>query len=524
MLGKRSHGAIRANRGQVTPMRNVVFITADQWRADCVGAAGHPVVRTPNIDRLAAEGVRFARHFTQAAPCAPARACLYTGLYQMTNRVVRNGTPLDARHLTLAQAMRGLGYDPTLFGYTDTGLDPRSTVPEDPWLRTYEGILPGMTVRTFLPEYPGPWLSWLAARGVEIPGSWQNVYMPADGEPALWGKPPRYGADETQTAFLVGEFERWVSEQRAPWFCHLSFLMPHPPFVVPEPYCSMYDPASGPAFARAAHFEVEAQKHPYLRYVQEALRKHERIYGPPGPTTDGSEADARQVRATYWGMVSEVDAQIGRIRSILEKAGQWDDTLFIVTSDHAEQLGDHHLWGKLGFYDQSYAVPLIIRDPGRRATAGRVVEDFTEAVDLMPTIVDLLGGAVPNHLDGRPLTTYLDGGAPAEPRREVHWEFDFRDGADQRPAKHLGIGFDDCALAVIRDERFKYVHFAGLPPLLFDIANDPAELVNLAEDPAYQSVRIAYAERMLAWRARHLDRRLSGIELTEAGPVDGRAG
>eukprot|EP01037_Dinobryon_pediforme_P043276 gene43276-54206_t len=121
-------------------MTNVILITADQWRADCLGAAGHPVVKTPNIDRLAAEGVRFARHYGQAAPCSPARACLYTGLYQMTNRVVRNGTPLDHRHLTLAQAARALGYDPTLFGYTDIAVDPRTTTPADPWLRTYEGI------------------------------------------------------------------------------------------------------------------------------------------------------------------------------------------------------------------------------------------------------------------------------------------------------------------------------------------------------------------------------------------------
>lgn len=503
-------------------MTNVLLITADQWRADCVGAAGHPVVKTPHIDRLAAEGVRFARHFGQAAPCAPARACLYTGLYQMTNRVVRNGTPLDARHLTLAQAARALGYDPTLFGYTDTGTDPRSTVPEDPWLRTYEGILPGMTVRTYLPEYPGPWLSWLAARGVEVPSNWQHVYMPADGVPALHGKPPRFSADETQAAFLVGEFERWVSEQRGPWFGHLSFLAPHPPFAVPEPYCSMYDPAEGPGFRRAASAAVEAQAHPYLRWVTEGQGKHRQIYGPPGPTTDGSEADARAVRATYWGMVSEIDAQIGRIRAILEAAGQWDDTLLVLTSDHGEQLGDHHLWGKMGFYDQSYHVPLILSGPGVTAE-GRVVEAFTESVDVMPTIVDLLGGTVPGHLDGSSLKPFLEGGAPRTWRREAHWEFDFRDPAAGRAQAFLGLELDDCGLAVIRGERWKYVHFAGLPPLLFDLQADPGELTNLADDPAYVPIRVGCAEALLSWRARHLDRRLSGIELTEAGVVDGRA-
>ncbi|MEJ1161544.1 alkaline phosphatase family protein [Prosthecomicrobium sp. N25] len=504
-------------------MLNVLFITADQWRADCLGAAGHPVVRTPNLDRIAAEGVRFARHYGQASPCAPARACLYTGLYQMTNRVVRNGSPLDARHLTLAQAVRALGYDPTLFGYTDTGVDPRTTSPADPWLKTYEGILPGMSVRAHLPEYPGPWLSWLKARGVDVPENWQHVYMPADGVPALRGKAPRYGVEETQTAFLVGEFERWVSEQREPWFCHLSFLMPHPPFVVPEPYCSMYDPADGPAFTRSSE-EAEAAKHPYLRFVQDRQSKNRQVYGPPGPVTDGSEADAREIRATYWGMVSEVDAQIGRVRSILEARGEWDRTIVIVTSDHGEMLGDHHLWGKLGFYDQSYAIPLVIRDPRATASRGRVVEAFTEAVDVMPTILDLVGGPVPGHLDGLSLKPFLDGAEPAAWRTEAHWEYDFRDISGGKTQAALGLDLDDCGLAVIRDRRFKYVHFSGLPPLLFDLERDPAEHVDRSADPDYAQTRIAYAEKMLRWRARHLDRRLSGIELTAQGPVDGRAG
>ncbi|TIU24597.1 MAG: phosphonate monoester hydrolase, partial [Mesorhizobium sp.] len=102
---------------------NVLLITCDQWRGDCLSAAGHKVVRTPNADALAAEGVLFRQHYGGAAPCSPARACLYTGLYQMNNRVCRNGTPLDARHGNIALSARSLGYDPTLFGYTDVSPD-----------------------------------------------------------------------------------------------------------------------------------------------------------------------------------------------------------------------------------------------------------------------------------------------------------------------------------------------------------------------------------------------------------------
>ena len=111
------------NVRQTAERPNVLLITADQWRGDCLSAMGHPLVSTPNLDKLAEQGVLFERHYAGAAPCSPARACLYTGLYQMNNRVCVNGSPLDNRHDTLALAFRRLGYEPCLFGYTDQSQD-----------------------------------------------------------------------------------------------------------------------------------------------------------------------------------------------------------------------------------------------------------------------------------------------------------------------------------------------------------------------------------------------------------------
>jgi len=136
-------------------MLNILFITADQWRGECLGVAGHPVVKTPNVDALAAEGTTFLRHYSNAAPCSPARACLYTGLYQMTNRVVRNGSPLSARFDNVALAARRVGYAPTLFGYTDQSADPTVVPQGDPRLLTYEGVLPGFDVRVRLRKTTG---------------------------------------------------------------------------------------------------------------------------------------------------------------------------------------------------------------------------------------------------------------------------------------------------------------------------------------------------------------------------------
>ena len=131
----------------MTRRPNILLITADQWRGDCLGVAGHPAVRTPNLDALARESTVFCNHHAACAPCSPARASLYTGLYQMNHRVTHNGAPLDTRFDNMALAARRAGYLPTLFGYTDTALDPRGRDPQDPALRSYEEVLPGFTCR-----------------------------------------------------------------------------------------------------------------------------------------------------------------------------------------------------------------------------------------------------------------------------------------------------------------------------------------------------------------------------------------
>src|SRR5688572_22616835 len=170
-------------------MTNILFITADQWRGDSTGYAGHPLVKTPTLDALAADGVAFLNHFGQAAPCSPARACLYTGLYQMNNRVVVNGAPLADRFDNVAKAARRAGYDPTLFGYTDVAPDPTVRDPNDPDLSTYEGVLPGFTTRLKLPEHEKPWLSWLRAQGLELRDH-HHAHLPVGADRRIIGNAP----------------------------------------------------------------------------------------------------------------------------------------------------------------------------------------------------------------------------------------------------------------------------------------------------------------------------------------------
>ncbi|MBX5197989.1 alkaline phosphatase family protein [Rhizobium sp. NZLR10] len=500
---------------------NILLITADQWRGDCLSAVGHPCVKTPNVDALAREGTLFRRHYAGAAPCSPARATLYTGLYQMNHRVCRNGSPLDARFDNLALAARRAGYDPTLFGYTDTAPDPRGMDASDPHLTSYEGVLPGFTSRQLLPEHERQWLSWLRSRGHANAVS-RDIHIPVGARAGdISDAAPAYSSDETQTAFLAGEFVRWLGEQDRPWFAHVSFLRPHPPFSVPEPFNRMFKPGEGPAFARAENREAEQDAHPYLAYAMRSSDKGNFIRGATGLLSGWSGEDFAAIRAIYYGMIAEVDAQLGRIWQALKDAGAWDDTLIVFTSDHAEMAGDHWTLGKGGFFDGSYQIPLVIRDPASGA-AGRVADEFTSAADIFPTLCQKLGIDAKNGLDGRSLMPFVDGGSGSGWRDAAFWEFDFRDIAAGEAERHFGLKSNQCNLAVIRDARFKYVHFAGLPPLLFNLSDDPMELDNVAADPAYAAIRLEYAERLLSLRARHLDQTLAYTELTEKGPVTRR--
>lgn len=501
---------------------NILLITADQWRGDCLSALGHPVVKTPEIDALAAEGVLFKRHFASAAPCSPARAGLYTGLYQMNHRVCRNGSPLDARFDNLALAARRAGYDPTLFGYTDTAPDPRTMSPHDPHLTTYEGVLPGFTVRRLLPEHEKPWLSWLRARG-HADATSRDVHMPRDAEPGtITRSPPSYSADETQSAFLADELVTWLDEQDGPWMAHISLLRPHPPFVVPEPYNRMYAAQEPDDFLRLPDREQEMALHPYLAFDLPRQKKGSFLHAATGAVAEWTAEDIAELRAIYHGMITETDAQLGRIFRALKDRGLWDETIIVFTSDHAEMAGDHWSFGKGGFFDGSYHIPLVIRDPESRASAGSVVDHFTSAADVFPTLADIWEVEAENSLDGSSLTPFLSGETPATWRDAAFFEFDFRDVEVGTAEAHFGLRPQECNLAAIRDRDFKYVHFNGLPPLLFDFRQDPAETVNRAEDPDYAAIRLRYAEKLLSLRARHLDQTLALTTLGEKGPVSVR--
>jgi arylsulfatase A-like enzyme len=506
--------------------RKVLFVTLDQMRADALSAFGHACAKTPTLDRLARESLAFRNHFAQASPCGPSRAALLTGLYQMNNRVVANGTPLDSRHTNLALEARKLGYAPTLFGYTDTAVDPRSRPLGDPALYTYESVLPGFDVGCQMPEEAWPWLQHLHARGYALPARPLDVYHPLDGGagfsgPETHAPTPFYAAEDSDTAFLTDRLLEWLGPRGdQDWFVHLAYLRPHPPLIAPEPWRSLIDPAAVPAAARPLSLQAERAAHPLLDWLH---AKHGRpgVYtGHDTTLAEMDDAELRQVQATYYGLLAEADHHLGRVIDHLEATGQLDETLVVVTSDHGELLGDRWLFGKEGFFDRAFHVPLLIRDPDApNAVRGTEVAAFTEAVDLMPTILEWLGGAVPQTCDGRSLRPWLAGQRPSDWRGHAHFEFDFRDPAGLRAETHLGLAPDQCCLAVLRGARYKYVHVPTLPPLLFDLEQDPHEVHDLSTDPAHADVLRDCLHALLSWRMTHADRTLANTRLTGRGPV-----
>ena len=471
---------------------NVLLVTLDQFRADALGCAGHPLVQTPNLDRLAASGVRLANHFSQCAPCGPGRASLYTGMYQANHRVVANGTPLDARFDNVAHVARRAGYSPTLFGYTDQSIDPRQAAgPTDPWLFDYEGVLPGFDAEPgWSHQHPNAWMDWLRQLGHTVPD---------DYEDALKGEPDR-PAEHSITTHLTDTFLQWMGSQDEPWFAHLSLLRPHPPYAAAGHYATMYDPAD--VELPIAPAEV---RHP----IHDVFMEHPSLRAPR------TEAGMRRLKTQYYGMITEVDHHLGRVWAALEQSGAWDETVIVVTSDHGEQLGDHAMVQKAGFFDASYHILGIVRDPRQPDAHGSVVEHFTENVDIVPTLCDVMDVPVPLQCDGLPLTPFLEGGEPPWWRDAAHWEFDWRFALI--PHAEFPWPWDrrleQQTLTVQRDAHHAYVHFGDGSSLCFDLDIDPTWRTTTSE-PA---VVADQAQRMLTWRAGITERTLSGMLVEDGG-------
>ena len=502
----------------------VLFVIMDQFRADCINGALADHIDLPNIQAFRKEAVTFAKHYSVTNPCGPSRASILTGKYAMNHRSIRNGTPLSNDITNIALEARKSGYDPMLYGYTDTSFDPRTHHPNDPDLTIEENVLPGfreVLEMRFRQSYP--WRAYLKSKGYDLPdyAHFYNAISPDPSRAPRPDDPPFYKAEDSDTAFLTNSLLHDLSVRTDQnWFALATYIRPHPPLVAPEPYNKMYDPSTLPEPARMPTQAEQAALHPYMAGAVLHPTINTIVRGLD-PLDNENDNDVQTLRAIYLGLATEVDTHFGRIISFLKETDQYDDTLVVLVADHGEMLGEHHLWGKQNPYEAAYHIPLIIRDPKNTAQHGTTVQAFTESIDVTPTILDLIGQHVPAGMDGVSLRPFLEGKTPAKWRDCVHLELDYSEPDEvtiwQQAA---GVSTHEANLAILREDRFKLIHFnGGLPPMLFDLTADPDELNDLAGDPAHASTLLRLTQKLLSHRMKHANRTLADIRITPNGVV-----
>lgn len=494
---------------------NVLFIVFDQMRADALAGALADTVSLPHFRDLMDDAVTFTNHYSVTSPCGPARASLLTGQYAMNHRSVRNGTPLPQDKPNLALSLRSAGVQPLLYGYTDTAPDPRHYAPEDPVLTSYEQVMTGfMEAQEMRFDCNRAWEAYLDDQGYNL-GTGSDVFRPAGDTPV---SPARYAAAHSDTAFLTDRVLLDLPSRDQGWCAHITYIRPHPPFVAPAPYNSMLDPADmPPATAQPAGQEL----HPFdapaeqFRAVSDMVVGFDNLAESPQTTA--------MMRAIYMGLVAELDHHIGRIITWLKDSGQYDETVIVVTADHGEMLGDYGRWGKMHYHDAAFHVPLVIRMPGHDpARRGAMVNLPTESIDVTPTILDMLGIAVPDTMDGVSLMPLLHGETPKGWREVTMSEVDF--GNPVAPTiwqKQLGLSARDCHLAVLRSGRERLVHFGGgLPQILFHAGDDGIVNISPLQNASNGEIHRLTAD-LLSHRMRHAEGRFGQVMITENGAVRG---
>jgi arylsulfatase A-like enzyme len=483
---------------------NVLLILSDEFRADSLGCAGHPLVQTPHLDGLAGEGTRFEHCFVQASPCAPSRMSIYTGRYLCSTGALDNMTPLAEPEDNLAMHLQGHGYRTAIMGYNDYAVDPRF-LPEGHPHRTslnYDHFLPGFET-IYDHEYDSPeWFAYLREKGYpEDLCNHEKMYAPkappeGPGDHLPLHFPAHYRAEDSEAQFITSKAIDYLSGHcEGGCFLSLNYVKPHGPYLCPAPYHAMYDPKDVPPPIRRP--DEQEDPHPYLA----------RFLGN-GPHQLTKDRDWRELRACYYGMISELDACLGRLFQAIKDLGQWDNTLIIFSADHGTYLGDHYLTGKPHYFDSALHVPLIVRDPspGAERTRGTTLAPFCESIDLAPSICNFLGLSPHPRFQGKNLIGAVRGAsAPARPD-EIHYEFYYYNMLPETE----GLNPEACRLWLLRDRRWKYVQFGeeSLPPILFDLENDPNEFENLAERPEYAPIVAECCQRLIRWRIRNEDTRM----------------
>ncbi len=479
-------GAVRADTRSDRP--NILFMMADQYRWDCLGANGNRIIKTPHLDRLAAEGANFTHCFVQAPVCVPSRVSYFTGRYPHSHKNRVNYTPLDRREVLMQRRLRDAGYVTASVGklhyYPPDAAEARRTGFD--FVELHDGV----------PELDrfSDYVAWRKTRDPQC----SVAYRALAGDVPTGKNPFRQAIDQrySETTW-VGERTRQYIRQLAaggrPFFLFSSFWKPHSPFEVPQPFDAMYDNVHIPLPQPTTRDEIMRLPAPLRALI---LRL---------PSAYDMDRDQLEwIYRSYYGVVSHIDREVGLILDALQEAGVADNTIVVFCSDHGDQLLEHGLMGKNCFFEASVRVPLIVRFPGR--VRPQQDDDLVESVDLLPTLFELAGLAEPYSNQGRSFAGLIArGGSGYRPRDAVFSEnvipevitggrdeFEFVKGQGIRGIRHPDA-------KMVRTRRWKYVYYPEGFEELYDLRSDPHETTNLAGDAKYRERIYEMKDRLLQW-------------------------
>lgn len=431
---------------------NLVIILSDQHNPRIMGCAGHPIVKTPNLDRLAARGTRFSAAYTSCPICVPARASLATGRYVHQIRFWDNANAYDG-------TVPSWGHRLMARGHRVTSIGKLHYVSSDHARNGFsEEILP----------------MHLADGDGDVVGLIRDELVVRKGVAKLG---PEAGPGESHyTAYdrsIVDEVCKWLREvprsQARPWVLYVGLVCPHPPLIAPQEFFDWYAQADIPMPDMYA--ENERPRHPYIEHMRKSRPFDGGFTGP--------EMVKRAI-AAYYGSVSFVDHNVGRVLGALEEYGLADSTRVIYSSDHGENLGARGLWAKSTLFEDSAGIPMIMAGPD--VPSNRIVSEPVSLVDVFPTVLQCAGverDAADSDLPG---TSLLEAAQGRLPTRTVLSEYH----AVASPSGSY----------MIRRGRYKYIHYVGYAPMLFDMEDDPYERRDLAGAPEY-AAELAACEAQL---------------------------
>ena len=470
---------------------NILLILTDQQRTDSLGFRGRTPCRTPNMDRIAGEGISFDRAICASPLCLPSRASIFTGQYPHQVDMMRNIDTLHAQP-TLTDRLKAQGYHTAYAGKwhlepsgqpkafrggrgKELGLSqfqadaaPTGQRVVDRWFDVAEG------------QANADYSEWCEQNG--LPDGW-----PVSDPDVRTHRTPSMTTPKTKVQELPPDktYDAWVTDialrfyhdrpKEQPFFLVASWFGPHPPFLIPEPYYSMYDPGDIPEPPNFGP-RPNAPRANTTNFYHQLWRDH------------GDDWEAwKKSMAVSWGYVTMMDGLVGRLLQALEEDGILDDTLVVFGSDHGEMLGSHGQWHKMMPYEESLRVPLLMRYP-KRIEPGVRSAALSSLIDIPATMLSVVGETIPDEYEGRDLSPAFADGA------------EFQEDA-YRFSEHQPLGEWHRAVdfRLVIDKRYKYVWNNDDLNQLYDLESDPFELVNLIDDPNAAKELTRLRNRLHRW-------------------------